>query len=122
MPAAGTITLHAGLASAPRALLHEVLCHEAAHVAVYCLYGPDARPHGREWADLICRAGYPPVTRLPTELSGLSPPARATSRYEHLCPVCQAVRIAGRPVSRWRCQACVEAGLPGELEIRQIEQ
>jgi len=121
-PAAGAVTLHAALATAPRALLREVLCHEAAHVAVYWLHGKDVRPHGLEWADLVCRAGYKPVTRLPTESPMASLPRRAARRYQHLCPVCQVVRIAGRPMPRWRCQACVEAGLPGELEIRRLER
>jgi predicted SprT family Zn-dependent metalloprotease len=122
VPPPGTVTIHAALANAPRALLHEVLCHEAAHVAVFRLHGPDARPHGPEWAALVCRAGYQPVTKLRVELPGLSLPRRAVSRYEHLCPLCQVVRIASRPIPRWRCQACVEVGLPGELEIRQLNQ
>jgi predicted SprT family Zn-dependent metalloprotease len=121
-PAARTVTLHAALASAPRPLLREVLCHEAAHVAVYWLHGADVRPHGPEWADLVRRAGYKPLTRLPTELPRIAPPRRAARRYEHLCPVCQVVRIAGRSMPRWRCQACVEAGLSGKLEIRRLEQ
>lgn len=121
-PAAGTITLHAALSTAPRSLLHEVLCHEAAHVAAYRLHGTDVRPHGPEWADLVRRAGYKPNIRLRAKLPGFSQPRRATCSYEHLCPLCQVVRIAGRRMRRWRCQACVEAGLSGELEIRRVEQ
>ena len=39
------------------ALLREVLCHEAAHVAAYLLHGA-VRPHGPEWGGLMRAAGY----------------------------------------------------------------
>lgn len=41
-------------------LLREVLCHEAAHLAAYELYGSKIRPHGREWRTLLASAGFPP--------------------------------------------------------------
>ena len=45
------------------------------------------------------------------------PNRRRRYLYIHRCPVCQAEQIARRAVRRWRCAACVEAGLDGELEI-----
>lgn len=121
-PAAGTVRLHTALADAPRALLREALCHEAAHLAVFWLHGAGARPHGPEWAELVRRAGYEPLTKLPVELPGPTPARRSARSYEHLCPVCQSVRMAGRPMRRWRCKACVESGLAGDLEIRRLER
>ncbi len=65
-------------------------------------------------------AGYEPRARLPA--GTLPQPSRKRRRrqrylYIHRCPVCQAEQIARRAVRRWRCAACVEAGLDGELEI-----
>ncbi len=120
-PTTGKITLHADLENAPRALLREVLCHEAAHVAVYWLHGTSVRPHGDEWANLVRRAGYIPLTKLPAKMDKpLSQVHNTARRYEHLCPVCQVVRIAGRPMRRWRCQTCIDSDLPGNLEIQRL--
>jgi SprT-like family len=47
--------------------------------------------------------------------SGGDPAARV--RFAHRCPVCQTVRYARGPVHRWRCAACLDAGLDGVLEI-----
>ncbi|NLF68864.1 MAG: SprT family zinc-dependent metalloprotease [Candidatus Anammoximicrobium sp.] len=101
------------------ALLPEVLCHEAAHVAVFELYGPRCRPHGPEWSRLVTMAGFTPTLHLaidgePPRADARSSPA---SRYEHRCPVCQMVRSARRPVPAWRCADCVAAGLDGHLLI-----
>lgn len=121
-PEQGRITLHPALRGAPRARLAEVLCHEAAHVAAFVLYGPLAKPHGPEWAQLVTRAGFSPTTRA----TALAPPvAKAVSskrsrvQYEHRCSVCQAVRWALRPVPQWRCAECVDAGLSGEMVIER---
>jgi predicted SprT family Zn-dependent metalloprotease len=96
-----------------------VLCHEVAHLAARDLYGHGCQPHGREWVALVRAAGFDPRRRIPW--SAPSPPAQRTApqrrQYIHRCPVCHLQRIALRPVRRWRCAACVEAGLPGRLEI-----
>ena len=100
-----------------RPLFDEVLCHEVAHVAVYQLHGPRARSHGPEWRALLQLAGYQPRrTYFIDELS--IGRAREPVLYEHICPVCQARRLARRPQRRWRCCACVNAGLNGEMLIR----
>ena len=121
-PAQGALRVASYLLDGPQSLLREVLCHEAAHAAVYELHGRTVRPHGREWQALMRKAGFVPRTRIPTaELDRLPLPARrARVLWEHRCPVCQALRVAGRPVRAWRCAACRAAGLSGELVIERV--
>ena len=118
-PARGEVRLAAALATRDPDLHREVLCHEVAHVAVHLLHGPGCRPHGPEWAALMRRAGYEPRVRFPREAAAhvLPPPGAG---YQHLCPVCQMTRVARRVVRWWRCKACVESGLSGELAIRRV--
>ena len=119
-----------------RARRTEVLCHELAHVAVHRTYGKSARPHGREWRQLVASAGFVALARLPAtpgrcaektrtkeNPSGGSPEYRLANLrnvYEHRCPVCQTNRRAKRPVSQWRCANCVAVGLPGTINITRI--
>jgi predicted SprT family Zn-dependent metalloprotease len=119
-PARGRITLHHALRDAPSALVTEVLCHEAAHVAAFHLYGRRVRPHGEEWRRLVVAAGYTPRTCAeypPATLSSRASPTRPRFLYDHRCPVCHTTRSARRPVSRWRCSECVAIGLPGDMLI-----
>ena len=113
------VRLSAALAVAPITVLLEVLCHEVAHLAASDLHGRRCQPHGPEWAALVRAAGYEPRRRIPW--SAPAPPSQRTvgrrRQYIHHCPVCQLRRMAWRPVRRWRCAACVAAGLPGRLEI-----
>ena len=116
----GLIRLSERLLEGPPSLLEEALCHELAHAAVHELNGKRCRPHGPEWKNLMRAAGYEPRVRFPA--GTLPQPARRPKRrrrylYIHRCPVCQAEHIARRAVRRWRCAACVEAGLDGGLEI-----
>jgi len=120
VPARGIVRLSMRLLRSRPELLDEVLCHEVAHVAAYELYGRRARPHGREWAALMRAAGFEPRVRAPwrhdvVEAAAARP--RRGLRYEHRCPICQAGRLARRPVRQWRCAACVRAGLDGQLVI-----
>lgn len=110
------------LLNEPEQLLAEVLCHETAHAAVNELYGHSARPHGEEWSDLMCAAGYTPRIRINSCEFASNLPARIVSkgRWEHRCPVCHMRRIASRPVSRWRCRNCSSSGLEGELTITKV--
>jgi SprT protein len=62
-PQSGSIRLNPGLLEAPVETLREIVCHEAAHVAAWLLHGRRARPHGREWKDLMRLAGYEPHVR-----------------------------------------------------------
>jgi predicted SprT family Zn-dependent metalloprotease len=110
------------LFEAPPNLLHEVLCHEAAHAAVEILHGPRARSHGREWKELMRRVGLEPRVHVPgAELGGASQrAARKRWVWRHRCPHCRAERLAGRPVRQWRCRACVDAGGDGKLTVTRI--
>ena len=100
-------------------LLPEVLCHEAAHVAVYEIFGSSCRPHGPEWAELVRKAGFLPRLRIgvSTEESKDRKNETKNRSYEHRCPVCQFVRYARHPNRRWRCADCCAAGLDGKLLI-----
>lgn len=120
-PQRRSIRLAEFLLEAPEPLVREVLCHETAHVAVVALHGRRVRPHGQEWRALMTQAGFAPRARLPgAELARLPASAqRARTLWEHRCPVCQSRWMAGRPVRRWRCRACREAGLEGALLIRR---
>lgn len=127
IPALRRIELRPDVAAGPRQLMLEALCHEAAHAAVF-LIAPAARPHGAEWRAFVEAAGFTPrvahiercrfVAKAPANAPAKAP-VKATSAvvFEHVCPVCQMVRTSTRRVARWRCAACVSAGLPGELEI-----
>jgi predicted SprT family Zn-dependent metalloprotease len=124
-PSTGVITLQARLADGDRALLEEVLCHEAAHVAVHRLRGAAGRPHGDEWRELVRAAGFEPRVRRAGEVvAPARPKPRRSGRfqYEHRCPVCQTVRYANTRHPRWRCLECEEAGLNGTLEIERVAQ
>jgi predicted SprT family Zn-dependent metalloprotease len=119
-PHSNTIRLAAWLLNAPRELLDEALCHEAAHAAVVELYGRKVRPHAPEWRALMTAAGFEPRVRLPRELLPRSVQRATRSRapaYEHCCTVCHAFRIARRPMRNWRCARCIDAGLSGTLDI-----
>ena len=98
-------------------LLVLVLCHEAAHVAVHCLHGQEKKPHGREWASLVEKAGFIPTVSAPVADVGLSKGRKRRWRYVHSCTVCHATRIGYRPVRQWRCVECTDLGLAGELNI-----
>lgn len=118
-PRTGRIEL-SSRALGDRARLRELLCHEAAHLAVHVLHGPKCRPHGPEWQALMRQAGFEPRATIVSACVVMRPkPARTTARYEHVCLVCHTRRIAKRPVPGWRCAACVAAGLDGKMTIQR---
>jgi len=101
-----------------RARRSEILAHELAHAAVHIRHGRSALAHGKEWQALVKAAGVAARAKMTTTRSPVAQPkADRSTRYEHRCPVCHMVRIAKRPVTGWRCRACAEAGLDGELHI-----
>lgn len=115
------ISLHDSLQDSD--CIDEVLCHEAAHFAVHVLYGLGARSHGSERRALVEKAGHPARTAIPSSECGLKYPAtkpRSRSLYIHRCPVCQVQRAARRPVPSWRCRACAEVRLSGQMLILQV--
>ena len=112
------IRLNARLRESNRAnILNEVLCHEAAHLAVHLLYGRAAAMHGPEWKRLVESAGYSARTgiHIPELVSGGTAPIR----YEYVCPTCHAKRLAKRRQPSWRCVACRQLGLDGRLVINR---
>jgi predicted SprT family Zn-dependent metalloprotease len=110
------------LLEASPSLLHEVLCHEAAHAAVEILHGPRARSHGREWRELMRRVGLAPRVHVPgDELGGAAQrAARKRWTWRHRCQHCHAERLAGRPVRQWRCRPCQAAGRDGKLIVTRV--
>ena len=96
-------------------ILKEVLCHEAAHLAVHILHGRDAAMHGLEWKRLVEVAGYTPRTGI--HIPALVSRGDSPIRYEHTCPICHAKRFAKRRQPSWRCVACRQLGLDRELII-----
>jgi ribosomal protein L37AE/L43A len=67
----------------------------------------------------VRNAGYVPTVAARSGREGQtqSPCDEDHVLYEHRCPVCQTSRSARRPVGRWRCAACAEAGLDGRMVI-----
>jgi predicted SprT family Zn-dependent metalloprotease len=121
-PASGRIALNRQLLAGDTALLHEVLCHELAHVVVYRRHQRVPVPHGPEWQALVRAAGYVPSTTLRMAMG--ERPAPSTRRgytVVHRCPVCHTQRVARRPVTRWRCAECHAAGLDGVMEVTPLE-
>jgi predicted SprT family Zn-dependent metalloprotease len=115
------------LARGDQHLRLEVLCHELAHIALHERHGRHARAHGKEWAALVRAAGFSPTARLDQRQTGsrvvpdsVSSPPQPRAIYRHRCPVCQMERRARRPVRRWLCRGCIEAGLEGNLEIERL--
>lgn len=100
-------------------LLDEVLCHELAHIVVYVRFGSRAKPHGPEWASLMRLAGFRPRARINIEEEKIPVIIKT---YEHLCPVCRITRHARRPMYRWRCMRCYNAGLGGNLTVRRVDK
>lgn len=115
-PAAGTLTLRLGL---PDDQIPYILCHEAAHIAVFLRFGAGLRPHGPEWAALVTLAGFSPAVQVPGPRTPpkQNPVPPGPFRYAHKCIVCQTTRWARRPMPRWRCAECLAAGLTGEMRI-----
>ncbi len=112
-PASGGIRLNARLWAAPRDLLMEVLWHEAAHGAVYVIYGPQARPHGPEWRAPVQRVEYDPTTKLALPfLPGPRPGHHRTGsrrpvvRHRYRCPLCQHAYFVPRKSSSLFCNLC----------------
>ena len=102
----GRIELNPSLLEAEPQEIPAVVVHEAAHVAVYRMFGPRVAPHGRQWRALMRLAGLPPeVTHdLPVRRS-----TRNSSRWQYLriCDACGDRRL-GRSVRYGPCACGVE--------------
>lgn len=123
-PSTGRIVLSESLRGRPSAEIADALCHELAHVAAFLLYGGVVHAHGREWMELVRGVGFTPRVYRGVPRSGATRAVsvrRRSLRFEHRCPVCQAARVARRPVLRWRCAECWAVGLSGEMVVTLID-
>jgi SprT protein len=102
-------------------LLAEILCHEAAHAAVYEIYGADAKPHGEQWEELMRMVGFEPRVRIPVVVKGHDAVGEDRVLYLHHCPSCNHSRRAVRPMHKWRCRTCVDDGGHGRFVIVKHE-
>lgn len=102
------ITLNLLLARPENAeVAREVLCHEAAHLAAYDLFGRRAKPHGPEWKALMRSASFEPRVRFdPASVAGLALRRKSSFTYHHVCRDCGARFVSGRTDRRWRCRFC----------------
>jgi len=101
-------------------LLAEILCHEAAHAAVYERHGAVAKPHGPEWESMMRVAGFEPRVRIPVVVHAASGEnSGERPLYQHHCPVCDLSRAAKRPMRTWRCRTCLGTRTRGLLVIRR---
>jgi predicted SprT family Zn-dependent metalloprotease len=119
-PRMDRIELNPSLFKKGRALLKEVLCHEAAHIASYALYRLHSRPHSHQWALLMNTAGFTPKATISLRKCVPSKGCSKINRevFEHYCPVCRFTRTARKPVPQWKCRTCISAGFSGTLKIR----
>ncbi len=102
----------------------EVLCHEAAHAAVYERYGTNCQPHGEEWQHLMEAAGFEPRVRIPVVVrsgSALRSAGYSIAFFIHRCPVCRSSRTETRPMQRLRCANCTRNGKAVAMEIDTAE-
>lgn len=117
----GRIKLNMVIAQYPE-IVREVAGHELAHLVVISRYGPDCRPHGTQWQELMRSAGLPARCKIILPASATHPCVKLTRQavvYEHRCPVCQSSWKAGRRITYWRCGNCLDLGLTGELVIER---
>ena len=126
-PAKRSIRLHPGLSEGPPELPLEVICHEISSRGRVRALWPGSKDLTALSGPTSCGGrGFEPRVRLkvldPRVFAKSARRARRRVFYEHYCPVCQQSRVAKRPVRRWRCRACAESGLPGELEIRSLAE
>ena len=107
-----------------RQVLFETLCHEAAHIAAYYLYGARAKPHGPEWQSLLKLAGLEPRTAINAgDAIGLNEPShRAGTLYQYHCPTCGMLHRARFRTSMLRCRGCVDAGRSGVLTVTRVDK
>jgi predicted SprT family Zn-dependent metalloprotease len=123
VPSKALIRLRPDVVMGSNECLLEVLCHELAHIAVFELFGPAAKPHGPEWRSLVAAVGFAPQTS--TEIANSARAnehkvRRSDALYLHRCPVCQNTRRAKRPITQWRCAPCKVAGLDGQMTITRM--
>lgn len=119
-PANGDIRLNrAFLATHPDETI-PTLCHEAAHIAVFHLHGPQARPHGPEWRHLMQLADQPANRTCTLDLIQHPGQKKTKSTVLHRCPRCHYTHRAASTRLRWACPQCAERGETVPLEIAAV--
>lgn len=114
------IRLTPSLIGAQSYLMDEVLCHEAAHAAVYERYGADCQPHGKEWRLMMEAAGFEPRVRIPVVVragSAIRSAGRSAALFVHRCPVCRSSRKAPKQIHGLRCARCTREGKTVAMKI-----
>ena len=111
-----SIRLSFQLLDAPSELVREVVCHELAHIVDFVKLGSQGKAHGESWKQLVLKAGFEPSRSMSLDIAKK---AQFQKSFTHLCLTCGIRRVARRKMTNWRCEACVEAGLSGQLHIEQ---
>jgi len=122
IPTKGLIRLNPILLNTKHsAICEEVLCHEVAHYVVFLNNGPNCRPHGKEWKDLLMTAGFLPSTKLKSSIlpkqTYAKKPKKLKIKYHHSCLICHSTWIYKRPMPNTICPHCKEVGVDSKLTI-----
>ena len=125
----GTILITTGLLTTLKteAQLHAVLAHEVAHVVVGQVYGPETRPHGREWKAIMGDLFGADPSRC-HEYDVTNAAQRTQARYPLTCG-CMTHQVTARlvaqvvqnPGSRI-CRKCRKALQPADAATRRVGQ
>jgi predicted SprT family Zn-dependent metalloprotease len=127
IPSKGLIRLNPILLEDKYSILcEEVICHEAAHYVVFLKNGPNCRPHGKEWKNLLIAAGYVPSVKLKSPRLNNESVAKNIKKsrihYHHRCLICQGVWIYKKPKRNVICPHCKCGGIISKLTIKTNPQ
>jgi SprT protein len=92
--------------------LHQTVPHEVAHLVVFRLFGPGARPHGAEWQAIMRLFGAEPERCHDYDVEGIQ--TRRLRRYHYRC-ACRSHLLSSIRHNRvlrgqtYRCLACGQA-------------
>jgi predicted SprT family Zn-dependent metalloprotease len=118
LPSDRVIEFNLSVARVDAEARRELMCHEAAHYAVWEIYYRSARPHGPEWAALVKLAGFEPkASRVRCGQTKQRPADNQI--FNHICPVCHFSKRSRRRIFRWRCPECRAIGQDGSLRIER---
>ncbi|MBI5506711.1 MAG: SprT-like domain-containing protein [Deltaproteobacteria bacterium] len=118
------IRLTPSLLGAQSYLMTEVLCHEAAHAAVFERYGSQCQPHGQEWRELMAAVGFEARVRIPVVVragSQMRSAGRSAEFFVLRCPVCRSSRTARRPMQSLRCTHCTRGGRTVAMKVETAQ-
>ncbi len=87
-----------------------VMVHEAAHLAVHRLLGPNLPPHGEGWRGLVREAGFEPTVHHGLIEGRESATSCQKHAYLHFCDLCEARQVQGHEPPA-KCRACGARGV-----------